>query len=524
MSGYAGLSNGLVQGFSMMNQYYANRDARERQNRLDTENQRRWNITNKRQAGIADLQTKKLNMQIDNLSKNQAADLYSGIAYDQKGNPIDLSKLSPDEVQAKKQQLQEVINRTPEFKSILAQNPNVDPNNPLADMQLIYDQKTQQPSAVFDLRMKDGSVKPMTEMRSDAQNDGVVVMPLSEVHRNVMSVLGNHGRLKSLDATAKAAAVKAADHQFELNKIDYQNRGKMAVEAFKQGYALDKNGKFTGAKARLAGKRLASETKQLGSFLKTNYGAEGMNGMVSLDGTGKQFSWASLIGQHMLATGQSNNYADAGTRAMQIADQIKQDGGNISYVKGKGWMVWDGSTDDNGNRTGVSLLFNGPQTQQGLDTVKPSSKTAPTKTTTSYDDAVKMLEAKAGRPLTEAEKVKVKARYGVSKKQPAATGTVQRDSRKTGMTPKPVKKVAAQKPVKTPKATKRETLSRLEAKLKADIDLKKGGSGGIGLRAIKAKRFPLGMAERKTLERRIKRLRKELASTKESAGLESVSK
>ncbi len=71
---------------------------------------------------------------------------------------------------------------------------------------------------------------------------------------------------------------------------------------------------------------------------------------------------------------------------------------------------------------------------------------------------------------------------------------------------------------KKPQESKQETLARLEAKLKADDELKAPGSGGILGRAIRAKRMPLGIAERRTLERRIEKLRKEINAKNKKGG------
>lgn len=67
----------------------------------------------------------------------------------------------------------------------------------------------------------------------------------------------------------------------------------------------------------------------------------------------------------------------------------------------------------------------------------------------------------------------------------------------------PPKKSSEAKTEKTPQ----QRIAEIEAKLKADDDLKAPGTGGILGRAMKARLLPLGMAERRTLERELQRLK-----------------
>lgn len=81
----------------------------------------------------------------------------------------------------------------------------------------------------------------------------------------------------------------------------------------------------------------------------------------------------------------------------------------------------------------------------------------------------------------------------------------------------PATKPAAEKPAapkqKPAKKSTAEHIAEIEARLKADDDLKAPGSGGIGARAIKAKIFPLGLIGRKRLEQELAQLRKEIGTT-----------
>lgn len=77
----------------------------------------------------------------------------------------------------------------------------------------------------------------------------------------------------------------------------------------------------------------------------------------------------------------------------------------------------------------------------------------------------------------------------------------------------PAAKPAAEKPAaqkqETAKKSTAERIAEIEARLKSDDELKSGGTGGIGLRAIQSKTIPLGLIERKRLEQELARLRKE---------------
>lgn len=75
-------------------------------------------------------------------------------------------------------------------------------------------------------------------------------------------------------------------------------------------------------------------------------------------------------------------------------------------------------------------------------------------------------------------------------------------------------KAAPEKPATPTKSSEAKTektpqqrIAEIEAKLKADDDLKAPGTGGILGRAMKARLLPLGMAERRTLERELQRLK-----------------
>ncbi|HHS83558.1 MAG TPA: hypothetical protein ENK38_01335 [Gammaproteobacteria bacterium] len=216
MAGYRGFGAGLNQGFTMLDRYYAGKESRARADRLDTESNRRWNIQNERATMAADLGNQVKREQLQQYKGESSANIWASTMTGADGKPLDFTRLSPEELQAKNAQITQVINNTPELKAQLANNPDVDPDNPLAEMRFLYDQKTKQPSAVFTLRMRDGSVKPLTELRSGAPDDQVMVMPLSELDSQVKSLLGSKGALGERKATAAKMATEA--RKFERDK------------------------------------------------------------------------------------------------------------------------------------------------------------------------------------------------------------------------------------------------------------------------------------------------------------------
>lgn len=239
MAGYGGFSQGFATGFGLMDAYMARKDARARNERLDAENTRRWDIQNQRQLGLADLDKQLKERQLQDYDLDQAADIYAGIRYGTDGTPVDLSRVTPAQLQDKRRQLVAVANRLPQFRAQFAANPEVDQQNPVADVSLVFDRKSKQPLAMFSLRMKDGSVKPLTAQRSSDPNDTVVGMPLGELDSSIMGVLGGRGRLKTLEnRQLKATDTRSARKQ-ELRKLDIQHRNRMTEEDAAQKNRVD---------------------------------------------------------------------------------------------------------------------------------------------------------------------------------------------------------------------------------------------------------------------------------------------
>ena len=73
--------------------------------------------------------------------------------------------------------------------------------------------------------------------------------------------------------------------------------------------------------------------------------------------------------------------------------------------------------------------------------------------------------------------------------------------------PPPIVPAAAQPAPSAAPVSRDSQIAQIEAALAVDDRLKQGGLGGIGMRAIQERALPLGMAERRDLERKLASLR-----------------
>lgn len=352
-----GFAQGFEQGFGLMDAYYTRKEEREylKERRAMEKESHDIGMENaKRQGKLADIQ-------LNEYQDKTFADQYAAIVTNDDGSPIDISKLSPEQVQQKKAQFTGFLNTFEPAKRFFTENPDVDPDQPLAGVDIVFDQKTKQPSAVFSLRMKDGRVAPLTELRSADQGDSVVVVPLADVDAQIRGALGSKMGLKATpeEYRKNKAATAAEDrkHAQALALEGVKHGNAMRLEAFKEGYSFDEKGNpvAPGGLGGLRGKKLDDEVKRMDSLLKTQYGSESMSGMFVLDGTGQQLSWAGVLGRQMLESGQAPNAHEAVARAMQIANDLKAAGGDI---------VWD-------DRSGRFLMFDGTVGEDGAPKAVP---------------------------------------------------------------------------------------------------------------------------------------------------------
>lgn len=352
-----GFAQGFMQGFGLMDAYYTRKDEREyRKERREMERESHdANMARIKQQGeLTDLQ-------IGEYKDQNFANEYASIVTNDDGSPIDLSKLTPEQLHQKKGQFTGFLNRFEPAKRFFTENKDVDPENPLAGVDIIYDKKSKQPSMVFNLRMKDGRTATLSERRSSDADDPYVVVPLTEVDAQIRGALGTKMGMKATpqEYRANKAATAAEDRKYsqQLGLESVKHRNAMRLEAFKEGYSFDEKGNpvAPGRAGGLHGKKLDDEVKRMDALLKTQYGSQDITGMTTLDGTGQQLSWAGILGRQMLESGQAPNAHEAVARAMQIADGLKAAGGEI---------VWD-------NDTGQFLMFDGTTNEQGQPNVAP---------------------------------------------------------------------------------------------------------------------------------------------------------
>ncbi len=351
--GYSGFSSGMATGFSLLDRYYDRKASRERAARLDDENTRRWNITNERQAMSTDLGNQVKREQLQGYRDERSANTWDSVMNGPDGKPVDFTRLSKDELRTKGSQILQVVNNTPELKAELTKNPDVDPESPLANLSFIYDQKTKQPSAVISLRMKDGTVKPLTENRSGDPNDTVIIVPVSELDAQARALLGNKG---ALGERKKMAATMATESR-----------------KFKRDKEL--------AQIKAGGKPPTVK----------NVITEGVESTVEWD---KENNRWKPFGQD--ASGEGAIPLD---QAMQMARREYDDKASMFESDQSQF----GMTENEWINKRAQEIMGGNSSSQ----TKPAGGGK-----VSYEDAVIALEARKGSALTEAEKAKVKARYG----------------------------------------------------------------------------------------------------------------
>lgn len=159
-----------------------------------------------------------------------------------------------------------------------------------------------------------------------------------------------------------------------------------------------------------------------------------------------------------------------------------------------------------------------------VGTTKPSAKTADGPTFEEY--AAKVRQANPGAEIPEADlRAKYESRFGKAqtKKPPkGAINELMRDPSPDAISEfneifgaGTAEGILGDKPTaaKPAKKSKTERIAEIEARLKADDDLKAPGSGGILGRAMKVGRMPMGIAQRRRLENELAQLRKEIGTT-----------
>ena len=455
----ASFSEGAMKGFALMDAYYDRQDAREARKE---EKQHRDRLMTMREAEhkssleTADIQQQAARQQLDETAMTTLGKEWSYHTTDDNGDPIDPSKLSPEELKAKQKWLSGFMNRLPEARKFALLNPDVNPDQPYATPNFVFDKQAGQPAAVINLNMKDGSVKPMTRNRSADPNDQIIVPTFGQLYSRLSSALGPYAGLKMTPEERRAIKAKQAEQGFELKKMGVQHGYDMektllsqTADLAKEGLTLKKGADGYslesldggGKRGGLMGKRLDDQLKILMDENKKVYGSEGMSGMVSLDGTGQQYTWANLMGEHYLNNGMAKSGIEAGAMSRQAADELQANGGSIKWDEQTGaWYMATGKTDASGNpevvplaakiggATGVAATGTGSKPSPAGESIRPLTLDAlPAGVTKENIDAIPAgKKAKvAGRIIGKDENGKVydlgaaSATTGESKPTPA---------------------------------------------------------------------------------------------------------
>lgn len=222
------LANSIGLGFSLMDNYYDRQERRaarkenERMNRrlMDMREQR-----HKQDIESGSIQQEAAKLTLDKAKNIDYAQRYAYITTDENGELLDPSKLTRDQFRQKKGELEAFYNDFPAARKLFTQNPNVNPDKPLAGIQFMYDKQSGSPVAMFELNMKDGSKAMLSENRSSDQSDPYVGVPLDQLHQMTMGALGQYMGLKPTPDELRAnKAAMARDNMNYRRELDKENR------------------------------------------------------------------------------------------------------------------------------------------------------------------------------------------------------------------------------------------------------------------------------------------------------------
>lgn len=479
-----GFAEGFMQGFGLMDAYYTRKDEREyRKERREMERESHdANMARIKQQGeLTDLQ-------IGEYKDQNFANEYASIVTNDDGSPIDLSKLTPEQLHQKKGQFTGFLNRFEPAKRFFTENKDVDPENPLAGVDIIYDKKSKQPSMVFNLRMKDGRTATLSERRSSDKDDPYVIVPLTEVDAQIRGALGSKMGMKATpqEYRANKAASDAADTKYrrEIGLESVKHKNAMQLQALKEGYSLDADGNPVAAGGgRLRGKALDEERKIVRATTGKVLGSESMSGIV-LDGTGNQYTVANLIGDDLLTSGRVRSGDQAAKIGLQMAEDIYANGGQVVWDNDSGtFLLIDGTTDEQG-RPNARPLLGEPAPAAGSSRSGSVKREPPT-----YEKYA--ADLRAANPGMDIQDSEIRARYNnrfggavpenTENQAPDGAGLEHAEKQaapieKSASTEKP--KATQKGPGKDPKAPSEQRSSGMGAKLTlADVDAMRGNEG-----------------------------------------------
>lgn len=258
MAGMGNLASGLFQGVNLADQYYSRRSMEDLAKARDSREQERFD----RQKDAYDLE-KEIK-----LRETAGQKLYA-LSLNDDGTPRSFSDRDNEWIN---KAIVPVMNRGKIFNDFLTANPDVDPTNPIARVDISKDGRV-----MVGLKMRDGSMKPATVNRSSDPNDPVWSPSVQEFMRIAQIESDPRGTAARIQAAQQRSAKLADTKQSMINQagvnIDEYIGKKNADLEFAsgmQGLGLDAKGKPLDKGA--GGWKLDDAEKHIKSLVATGMG------------------------------------------------------------------------------------------------------------------------------------------------------------------------------------------------------------------------------------------------------------
>jgi hypothetical protein len=228
-----GAADSFIRTFTMLDDWHdrkrsrakADQDReyqRQRQGRLDKQAEAR----NKQAAALTDLQIENNQFKLRSNQLDQASNELYSIVSDGNGGFIDPADMQPERLQRFKQALPSLINNNP---ALLAQFKESNPNrHGVSAMNIARDQSNGKNVLMFDAKMGDGSVKPVTRNSSADPNDPVETFDYEQFMPELFRVLSSRsgGKFDQARQHKLSAAKTQADRDYAAKQLTDERRYK----------------------------------------------------------------------------------------------------------------------------------------------------------------------------------------------------------------------------------------------------------------------------------------------------------
>jgi hypothetical protein len=214
MSGEGYLVNGLLRGLDLADRYNYRR-----------QNEALAKTRDERDQILFDRKMESYDLEQEIKRREDAGRKLYSLSLDKDGRP---RKFTAQDNEFIKHSVVPVMNKGGIFSDYLTSNPDVDPDNPIAriDIQTVYDPETKEQKDVVmtGLRMKDGTVKPTTMQRTNDPNDPLWTPTVDEFMRYAQ-----------IEADPRGTAARLMEHRNKQKDLE-RYKDKKLIDA---GVGLD---------------------------------------------------------------------------------------------------------------------------------------------------------------------------------------------------------------------------------------------------------------------------------------------